>query len=190
MSRANPTEFAILGLLSKAPSSGYDIKREVEERLSHFWSESYGHIYPMLRRLHEKGLVETHLERQSGKPDRKVYEITPAGRDALEAWFAEPPAPQRPRNEILLRLFLGRHANPEFLIRDVRAQRERFEEARARLAAVQERIGAERDPHPDRLYWELTLSYGLDAFEALIRWGRETEARLKELPGEKASENP
>jgi hypothetical protein len=35
---------------------GYDIKKEVEERLSHFWSESYGHIYPMLRRLHDRDL--------------------------------------------------------------------------------------------------------------------------------------
>jgi hypothetical protein len=40
----------------------------------------------------------------------------------------------------------------------------------------------------DRLYWELTLSYGMEAFEALIRWGREAEARLKELPGTAASE--
>lgn len=188
MSRVNPTEFAILGLLAEAPSSGYDIKREVEERLSHFWSESFGHIYPMLRRLHQKGLVEKRVHRQSGKPDRKVYEITPTGRDALEEWFAEPPAPQRPRNELLLRLFLGRHTRPEFLIRDVRAQREGFEGALAQLRAVQKRLESDPDPHPDRLYWELTLSYGMEAFEALIGWGREAEARLEGLRGEGAPE--
>lgn len=38
----NATEFAILGLLAEGPLSGYDIKKEVEERLSHFWSQSYG----------------------------------------------------------------------------------------------------------------------------------------------------
>jgi PadR family transcriptional regulator, regulatory protein AphA len=188
MARVNPTEFAILGLLAEAPSSGYDIKREVEERLSHFWSESFGHIYPMLRRLDQKGLVEKSVQRQSGKPDRKVYAITPAGRDALEGWFAEPPAPQRPRNELLLRLFFGRHTSPDFLIRDVRAQREGFEAALAQLRAVRDRLEANPDPQPDRLYWELTLSYGVEAFEALIRWGRAAEDRLGELPDTEGSE--
>jgi PadR family transcriptional regulator AphA len=54
---ANKTEFAILGLLASGPRSGYDIRKEVQDTLSHFWNESIGHIYPMLRRLHGKGLV-------------------------------------------------------------------------------------------------------------------------------------
>lgn len=181
MTRVNPTEFAILGLLANGPRSGYDIKKEVEERLSHFWSESFGHIYPMLRRLHGKGFVEKRVEPQDGKPDRKVYSLTVAGREALEAWFAEPPAPQRPRNELLLRLFLGRHARPEHLVRDVCAQREAFEQALERLRAVQARLAADEDRDPDRIYWELSLAYGVKAFEALIEWGRETEEALRAL---------
>jgi len=183
VARVNPTEFAILGLLAEEDRSGYDIKKEVEERLAHFWSESFGHIYPMLRRLRERGLVEQRVERQEGRPDRKVYAITDEGRAALEAWFAEPPTPARPRNEVLLRIFLGRHADPAHLIRDIRGQREGFEQTLAQLRAVRARLDAEGTDHPDRVYWELTLNYGLKALEALVEWGQEAESRLRDLDG-------
>jgi PadR family transcriptional regulator, regulatory protein AphA len=181
VSRVNPTEFAILGLLSEGPLTGYDIKGEVETRLAHFWSESFGHIYPMLRRLHERGLVDREVERQEGRPDRKVYSLTANGRAALEGWFAEPPSPMRPRNELLLRIFLGRHANPEHLLRDVRSQREAFARSLAQLRAVRSRIDEEAADHPDHIYWDLTLDYGLKALESLVAWGEEAEARLAEI---------
>jgi PadR family transcriptional regulator, regulatory protein AphA len=189
MARVNPTQFAILGLLAEEALAGYDIKKLVEERLSHFWSESYGHIYPMLHRLHRRGLVEQSVERQEGRPDRKVYAITDEGRAALESWFAEPPAPQRPRNEVLLRIFLGRHADPGYLIRDVRAQRDQFARTLGQLRAVKARLDAEPRAGLDHVYWSLTLEYGLSALEALVAWGERAEASLKEIaehgpPGE------
>jgi PadR family transcriptional regulator, regulatory protein AphA len=182
----NPTEFAILGLLAEEARSGYDIKKVVEERLSHFWSESFGHLYPMLRRLHERGLVGQEVERQEGRPDRKVYTITDVGRAALEAWFAEPPSPQHPRNELLLRLFLGRHAKPEHLIRDIRAQREGFAHSLAQLRAVKTRLASEAWTHPDHVYWDLTIEYGLNALEALVEWGEKAECTLRDVTGEES----
>jgi PadR family transcriptional regulator, regulatory protein AphA len=181
MARVNPTEFAILGLLAEEARSGYDIKNLVEERLSHFWSESFGHLYPMLRRLHERGLLAQRVERQEGRPDRKVYSITDAGREALEAWFAEPPSPQRPRNEVLLRIFLGRHTSPDHLVRDIRAQREGFASTLAQLRSVKVRLESEASDHPDRVYWGLTIEYGLKALEALVEWGDEAEATMREI---------
>lgn len=178
VTRVNPTEFAILGLVAEEPRSGYDIKKEVEERLSHFWSQSYGHVYPMLRRLHDRGLVAQTLERQVGRPDRKVYSITDEGRRELKGWFAEPPPAESPRNELLLRIFLGRHAPPEHLLRDVRSHRERVLRALSELRAIEDRIQEEAATHPDRLYWLLTVRYGLKAFEALAEWGEEAEAAL------------
>lgn len=181
MARVNPTQFAILGLLAEKARSGYDIKKEVEERLSHFWSESFGHIYPMLHRLHERGLVDLAVERQEARPDRKIYSITDEGRAALQAWFAEPAPLQRPRNELLLRIFLGRYARPDHLIRDVRDQRERFEDSLSQLRAVQTRLENEARHHPDRIYWDLTLDYGLKALQALVEWAESAESMLEEL---------
>jgi DNA-binding PadR family transcriptional regulator len=181
MTPRNPTEFAILGLLAEEPRSGYDIKKEVEERLGHFWSESYGHIYPMLRRLLERDLVEKAVERQEGRPDRNVYSLTDDGRRALGDWFAEPPPAQRPLNELLLRLFLGRHAPSGHVLRDIRAYRQGIETQLARLRAVDARVDAEAAESPDRIYWKLVLSFGIRAFEALVEWSEEAEAALGEI---------
>lgn len=183
MPRVNPTEFAILGLLAEEPRSGYDIKKEVEERLGHFWSESYGHIYPMLRRLHDRDLVVKEVKRQEGRPDRYVYSLTEDGRRALEDWFAEPPAPARPRNELLLRLFMGRHGKPAYLLRDVRAFRERADGALAQLRQVGAWIEGEAS-HPDAVYWKLVVEYGIRAFETLGAWSREAETTLERIEGE------
>ena len=180
----NATEFAILGLLAEGPRSGYDIKRDVEERLSHFWSQSYGHIYPMLRRLDERGLVAMSVERQDGRPDRKVYSITVDGRRALEDWFAEPPNLPLPRNELLLRIFMGRHGSDETLLRDVRSYRHRVGGTLEQLRTIEARLDEEDASQPDRVYWRLTLRYGLTAFAAIAEWCEEAEAALEGLVGD------
>lgn len=182
----NPTEFAILGLLAESPRSGYDIKKEVEGRLSHFWSESFGHIYPMLRRLHARGLVEREVEEQVGRPDRHVYRITQSGRDELTNWFASPPAAaMRTRNELLLRLFLGKHSEPGHLVRDVGDFGAGIAQELEHLTAARAAIAAQAADHPERLYWEIVLDYGLTVFRAMAEWGKRTEILLQrecELP--------
>lgn len=180
MAQVNPTEFAILGLLAEQPRSGYDIKKEVGERLGHFWSESFGHIYPMLRRLRTKRLVSSRTERSTaGRPARRVYEITERGRAALEAWFVEPPPPVRPRNELLLRIFLGRHAPPETLARDISAYREQVDATLERLREVRREVAASPDAGEDALYWELALDYGIEVFTSLAKWSARAERRLR-----------
>jgi DNA-binding PadR family transcriptional regulator len=158
--------------------SGYDIKKEVELRLAHFWSESYGHIYPMLRKLRLRGLVGVRAAGQRRGPTRrKLYTITSAGRTALRAWFNEPTPPQRPRNEFLLRLFLGRHAPHDVLMRDLTAYRKRVVGTVHQLRAVQ-KAAAEASDSPDLLYWEIVLDFGVRIFETLDAWAEAAEQRL------------
>src|SRR5690606_28346505 len=115
MPPANRTEFAILGLLAAGPKSGYDIKKEVEEKLSHFWSASYGHLYPVLESLRRRDLVERRREEQEGRPPRYVYSLTEDGWQALREWFVRPTEYAKPRNELLLRVFFGEFTEPDAL---------------------------------------------------------------------------
>ena len=62
------TRFALLGLLSWKPMSGYDIKKIVDIGLSHFWNENYGQIYPSLDALVKEGLAIKTVDKLSGKP--------------------------------------------------------------------------------------------------------------------------
>ena len=72
--------------------------------LGHFWHESYGHIYPILRRLHRDGLVEKSVEAHDGLPNRHVYSITSDGHAELEEWLRRPVEHTPPRNELLLKV--------------------------------------------------------------------------------------
>ena len=70
--------------------SGYDVKKLVEAGLSHFWSESYGQIYPVLNRLVQDDLATCSVDPKSGGRGRKVYTITKAGRSTFKRWLREP----------------------------------------------------------------------------------------------------
>jgi PadR family transcriptional regulator, regulatory protein AphA len=97
MPRENKTKYAVLGLLTYSPLSGYDVRRIYAQSLGNFWSESYGAIYPILRRLEEEGLATREVVRTSGRPDRNVFTITDLGRDELHRWLAQPPEPVKER---------------------------------------------------------------------------------------------
>src|SRR3989442_5298099 len=88
--------------------SGYDVKKLIERSIAHFWSESYGQIYPILNRLAAEGLAERRRERQRGKPDRHVYSLTSKGRPELLRWLALTARLQPLRSAVLLKTFPGR----------------------------------------------------------------------------------
>lgn len=180
MPRENKTKYAVLGLLTYAPLSGYDIRRIYADSLGNFWSESYGAIYPILKRLEKEGLATREVERQTGKPDRNVYTVTDLGREEMRRWLAQPADPVRERVEVLLKLFHGWEVGPAAMIEHV----ERF---RAEHVALLERYARydetmTRDDEPPSPYWLMTVSCGRHASEAFVAWCDETIAKLEELP--------
>ena len=107
MASRKKTQFAILGLLTWKPMSGYDIKKLVDVGLSHFWNENYGQIYPTLERLVKDGLATRKADRRSGKRQRFVYTITRKGRSTFRDWMNEPTDAPIVRNELQLKFFLS-----------------------------------------------------------------------------------
>jgi DNA-binding PadR family transcriptional regulator len=85
--------YAILGLLSREELSGYDLSSRMRARVGFFWEARHSQIYPELARLEERGLVTHHVVEQADRPDKKVYEVTALGLDALKEWATQPPAP-------------------------------------------------------------------------------------------------
>ncbi|MDH4127100.1 MAG: PadR family transcriptional regulator [Gammaproteobacteria bacterium] len=90
-----------LGMLTDGDASGYDLKKHFESSFGHFFAAGYGSIYPALASLAADGLVSCECIPQDGKPDRKVYSITPAGRDVLLAELDKPNPSHKIRSEFL-----------------------------------------------------------------------------------------
>jgi PadR family transcriptional regulator AphA len=96
-----------LGLLSAGEASGYEIKKDVEEGLfSHFIEASYGSIYPALTQMTVEGLLTVRSEEQTGRPDKKVYAITPQGRAALAKALMVIPSKDKFKSEFLFQMLL------------------------------------------------------------------------------------
>jgi DNA-binding PadR family transcriptional regulator len=73
-------ELAALGLLQREPLHGYRLKQQLELFMSSCVSVNYGTIYPLLKRLEDRGAIAvlSDAEDESGSP-RKIYHITPEG---------------------------------------------------------------------------------------------------------------
>lgn len=180
---------AILGFLTWHPMSGYELRRTIGESVANFWSESFGQIYPALRKLADEGRIEVdEIDREGGGRDRIRYRLTGAGHEVLRRWLTEPAQPPRPRNELLLKLFFGRHADAGVLEEHVLAFRRRIETDRARYAEVRQRIERDHGDSPDADYWLLTLRYGELERESLLGWSEEALVRLRELASGAAKE--
>jgi PadR family transcriptional regulator AphA len=171
----------LLGVLAIEPMSGYDLGLTIRQSVGHFWNESYGQIYPNLKKLASEGFVIRKTERQKGKPDRHIYSITEKGRERLKRWLAVPPQPEIPRNELLLKLFFGEQVPTEILIGYVERM---ANERRGFLELLEraEREEIEKNRHyPGAPYWRMAAHFGQIEMRAHLRWAEETLAELKKM---------
>lgn len=73
-----------LAILHEGDATGYEIRKlSTEGEYAYFVEASFGSIYPALARLEADGLVHSHVEQQSGRPAKKIYAITQAGRESF-----------------------------------------------------------------------------------------------------------
>ena len=181
MSKENKSRFAVLGMLSLSPMSGYDLRKNIESSVGHFWNESYPQIYPMLKQLTEEGLTTCSTAKQQGKPDRYTYALTDKGWEELEQWLSEPFEYQVQRNELLLKLFFGGYAPVTVSIEHVQRQRAMQEQLLRTYSQTEEQIKAKWEHHPHLTYWLLTLSLGTHVAHALVAWCDETLIILEQM---------
>lgn len=72
-------ELAILGLLKERPMHGYELKKRLSYMLGHFWTVSYGSLYPALKRLEKSGSIEKAYSVKEKTRNRNVFRVTPRG---------------------------------------------------------------------------------------------------------------
>jgi DNA-binding PadR family transcriptional regulator len=102
-----------LGLLTFGDASGYDIKKHFEATVDHFFATGFGSIYPALASLADEGLVTCTTVPQEGRPERKVYRITPAGDVVLRRALASEEPNHRVRSELLALLYFAHLVPPQ-----------------------------------------------------------------------------
>jgi len=186
MSRANTTEYLILGCLSIEPMSGYDIREFVKRTIGNFWQESYGQLYPTLKRLLEKNFVSRKVQHREGVPDRHLYRITNSGREYLRDWLNEETTPTKIRHETLLKIFFGSEAGRDTVMAQIESYINRERETLRKYEEIDKQIESEADNSEAWVCQYATLRYGLYIGRARVRWGKETIERLKKVKDKKS----
>ena len=98
----------LLALLAKEPAHGYELKARLEQTFGAAYpSPNIGQVYVTLQRLERSGLVRGQDVVQSDRPNKRVYELTPAGRDAVATWVEAPSEAPRIRDDFFMKLALG-----------------------------------------------------------------------------------
>lgn len=166
-----PLAYALLGLLARAPGSGYDLIREMEEPVGFFWHARRSQIYPTLTRLEKQGYITHTVVEQRDRPDKKVYAITDAGRAALAAWAVEPMAIPPERDAFMLKVYSLWLADPRQAINLIRTYASQHAERLARYEEISATIerNAEAGGELQRMSSPRFISY------AMLRRGIEYE---------------
>jgi len=181
VARKNKTRYAVLGFLSGGAKSGYDIKQESGQSVGYFWNESYGSIYPILRQLVKEDLITRELDTEDGIHDRYLYTLTQGGWDELRSWLRRPPELPILREELLLKIFFGKHGSIGDLVRHVTQCRWHYAGRLNSLEEIRRYHSTHETTNEDHPFWMMTLNMGLHRARAYITWCDETLRTLEDL---------
>jgi DNA-binding PadR family transcriptional regulator len=166
-------ESAILGFLNYHPHSGYDLKKNFDNSVRHFWPADQSQIYRTLSRLTEKEYVKMKKKPQEDRPDRKIYHITRAGRAALRHWLAGPPPKEDPRSASLIQVFFSAQLSDKEVLAKLKAAADGYRAALAKYEQIPNQWGPyQREIHSSRehFFWKLTLENGIHTMHANLEW--------------------
>ena len=186
-------EFAVLGLLHRAPMHGYELSKQLNMLLGTFRALSYGTLYPCLTKLYGEGLLTKEGDGpvQDSRPGRSpgrskiVYRLTAEGKERFQdllvnsgpaAWEDDEFGVHfaffgQTRADIRLRILEGRRSRLE----------DRMEGLRAALARTRERV--------DSYTLELQR-HGLEAVERDVRWLNELIAEERRSEASSTADGP
>ncbi len=157
-----------LSILIDQDASGYEIRKMCTEgECSYFVEASFGSIYPALAKLEDDGLVTSRVEHQSGKPSKKIYSITPAGRSAFVDSLLEPMGTDVYRSPFLLFARFAYLLPPALVRKRMEERLEQLDNEISELRKVQEELRGSGDERgaPGALNDEWVVRHGISVLE-------------------------
>ena len=164
--------YAVLGLLSRAELSGYDLTQQFSEQIGHFWNAHHTQIYRELQKLETEGLVAHRVVEQQERPDKKLYVLTEKGLADLMKWLSEAPKPPKMKNESLLRVSLFHLIPPGQAIAFLQTSKQAHEHILSQMGQWREQngLGDGIRPAQARIGEYLTIDYGMRFMRSWIEW--------------------
>jgi DNA-binding PadR family transcriptional regulator len=177
-----PVEYVILAGLVRTPRSGYDLTQWMQRETSHYFTVGHNRVYPALSELERDGLVVHKVVPSDRGPERKVYSITEAGREALLSWVDSPPIERQVRDEQLVKVLCYGFLPTERALARLEEIKTLREEKLARYEGYRRGLEVElregRISEKTYLGTLLTLRRGIGAERSYVEWCEEAKEVL------------
>ncbi|WP_406443438.1 PadR family transcriptional regulator [Streptomyces sp. NBC_00631] len=177
---------AVMAALLEGEASGYDLAKGFDATVANFWAATPQQLYRELERMEAEGLVTARVVEQERRPNKRLFSLTPAGRDAVRAYTAEPPArPSVVRDELLVKVQCA-DAGDLGAVRAAVAERMEWATAKlARYERIRQRLLAGRSEEAyfaeaERVGPYLTLLRGMAFERENLQWGDLVLRRLEQ----------
>ncbi len=172
-------EFAILGILSWRPSTGYELKKIFEDSSFMHWSGNNNQIYKALIKLEHEDLVVSRLIHQDSAPSKKIYTITADGLKELKEWALSTPEAPEIKKSFLLQLAWSDALNDKEL-KELLSSYEN--ELKLQLIMQQEKkrralYSPNRTPR-EALIWDRIHDNIISTYQSELAWLYETRQKL------------
>lgn len=177
--------YVILGRLAQSDETGYDLSLFMGPPRNYIWEASHSQIYPLLATLTELGLVQFREVPQVGKPNKKVYSITPAGMEALKNWVRVAPTPMTRRLEFNAKVnslwLLPPEEGLAVLDGQIAMTEAEIEMINGHMSDAEQRSGLRFPPPPGSKYSGIyaNIRYALDSRRYMIEWYRWIQKDLR-----------
>ena len=176
--------FGLLGLLNYQDLTGYDLTKMFEGSLNFFWHAQSSQIYRELGRMEKLGLVASRNIIQDGRPNKRLYSITDAGRKEFIEWLSDAKVEfENPHHAVLMRVFFGSddpEATLELMIK-IRDQCKKDIATNRPKASLNADAYATiaKDGQKKLKYWLMTRDFVTMQKKAMIEWAENCISQLE-----------
>lgn len=175
------TRYVLLGLLQEEDLSGYEMKKVIDIRMSLFWQESFGQIYPELSKMTEEGLITISNTGFEGNIRREKIrcKITSSGEKELKRWMEEENEKDTVRSEFLLKMFLSTPENIEEMRRHIIKFKEKSEQKLELFNLYESQLKQIVEVHNNHRQILYVLNLGIRQAKLYIDWSDEILRNMK-----------
>ncbi|HEY3482222.1 MAG TPA: PadR family transcriptional regulator [Streptomyces sp.] len=164
----------LLALLAKGPAHGYELKQSLEKLFGAAYPQpNVGQIYVTLGRLEKSGLISGQDVNQSNRPNKRIFELTQAGHEAVAAWFEEASDEPRVRDEFFMKLALAPETGMADAVGLINRQRRHY----LNLVRALNRLAASEDQ--DNRISQLLIEGALLHLQADLDWLERCQEELE-----------
>lgn len=173
-------EYIILGYLMKEEMSGYDLKQWMTNCTSYFFDASFGSIYPALKRLEEKGYIQSSEVVESSK-FKKIYSITDMGKSYFLRWLEKPIVFSKTKQEHLVYFYFYQYLPKERAILNLKTFITEVELLLNQLSKEKTEVEKVNNVNQYTFIYS-SMVYGVNYYQFIINWCNDL---LKQIEGEK-----